>query len=92
MSAHPPPHSPAPLLLLGACLVSCAAPSSLEAVSATGDAIVFSYADDEAAAAARQAALYCANLGRAAHLSGFVDQSDGRRVATFECRAEPGPG
>jgi hypothetical protein len=72
----------APLLL--ALLASCAA-SSLEAVTATGDEIVFAYTADRAAEAQRQASLYCANLGRGARLRQATREDD-RSVATFECR------
>jgi hypothetical protein len=72
-----------PLLLVF--LASCAAASSLEAVTATADGVVFGYSGDRAADAARRAALYCANLGRGASLR-QVTQESGHSVATFECR------
>jgi hypothetical protein len=75
-----------PLLLLPlAFLDSCARPSSLEAATATGDEVVFTYTADRAAEAERQASLYCANLGRNARLRERHETSD-RIVATYECR------
>ena len=72
--------------LLLALLASCATPSALEAVTADGDEIVFSYTADRAAEAEREASLYCANLGRAVHLRGETRGASDRIIATFECR------
>ena len=72
--------------LLAGLLLSCTTASSLEAVSATGDGIVFAYTGDETIEATRQASLYCANLGLLVRLRDIVKDPAGRRVATFECR------
>ena len=72
------------VLLPLAALAACSTLSSLQAVSATADAVVFEYTGDRAAEAARQASLYCANLGRSARLR---DVAQGERdIATFDCR------
>ena len=74
-----------PLLwLLIVPLAACAPPPRLEAVRATPDEVTFAYGDGRADAAARQAALYCANLGRTAHLRD-VTQEGGRSLTRFAC-------
>ena len=72
--------------LLPVLLASCAAPSSLEAVTADNDEIVLAYTSDRAAEAQRQASLYCANLGRGVRLREETPGESGRIVARFECR------
>ena len=67
-------------------LASCAAASSLEALTADSDEIVLAYTSDRAAQAQRQAALYCANLGRGARLRAETRGDSDRTIATFECR------
>ncbi len=75
-----------PVLPLLALLAACSAMVPLRTVSATGDAIVFEYADDSAAHAMREAALYCANLGKNASLRDVTPEQGGRSVAAFDCR------
>ena len=72
-------------LLLLAGLAGCGAPP-LKAVSATGDQVVFEYDDDKAAEAQRQAALYCANLGRGADLREVRREDRSLSLAIFDCR------
>ena len=72
-------------LLVLAPLASCAA-APPEVVSATGDEVSFAYGKGAAEAAAHEAALYCANLGRAARLREESPASDARTLTTFDCR------
>jgi hypothetical protein len=72
-----------PLLLL-APVAACGAPSPLEAVRATPDGVTFAYGDRRAEDAARQAALYCANLGRAARVREVRHDGDSN-VTRFAC-------
>jgi len=65
-------------------LAACGAPPSPEAVRVTPDAVTFAYGDGGAGDAARQAALYCANLGRTARLRS-VTQEGGRSLTRFAC-------
>lgn len=73
-------------LLVLAPLAACRAAPTLEALRATRDEVTFVYRDGGANAAARQAALYCANLGRSARLRAETSASDARTLATFDCR------
>lgn len=71
-----------PLLLLAA----CGAPRPLQAVSATPSEVSFAYGGGRGEDAARQAALYCANLGRSATLRAKTPAPDDRTLAIFDCR------
>jgi hypothetical protein len=71
-------------LLVLAPLAACGLPPPLEAVRATPDEVTFAYGDGGADAAARQAALYCANLGRAARLREVTRDGD-RSITRFAC-------
>ncbi|HKW55316.1 MAG TPA: hypothetical protein VJO12_16615 [Stellaceae bacterium] len=71
-------------LLLLAPLAACAVAPPLEAVRATPDEVTFAYGDGRAADAARQAALYCANLGRLARPRQVTRDGD-RSIARFAC-------
>ncbi|HEX6842122.1 MAG TPA: hypothetical protein VF113_11355 [Stellaceae bacterium] len=73
-------------LLVVAPLAACRAAAPPEAVRATRDEVTFAYGAGGADAAARQAALYCANLGRSARLRAETPAADSRTVATFDCR------
>ncbi|HEX9490157.1 MAG TPA: hypothetical protein VF930_07720 [Stellaceae bacterium] len=74
-----------PLLLL-APMAACSALSPLKAVRATPDELAFEYADDRAGDAARQASLYCANLGRSASLRQVTREAGAVSLAVFDCR------
>lgn len=74
-----------PLLLL-APMVACSALSPLKAVRATPDEVAFEYGNDRADDAARQASLYCANLGRSASLREVTREAGAANLAVFECR------
>jgi hypothetical protein len=74
------------LLLLLAPLAACGAAPPLEAVRATPDEVTFAYGDGRADDAARQASLYCANLGRAAALRNLTRVSGADTLAVFDCR------
>lgn len=80
------------LALLLVLLASCSADPALDAVTATGDEVIFAYTGDRAADAERQASLYCANLGRRERLRQVTPGEGGRRVATFDCLAQGNPG
>jgi hypothetical protein len=71
-------------LLVLAPLGACGAVPPLEAVRATPDEVTFAYGDGAADDAARQAALYCANLGRSARLRQVTREGD-RNVSRFAC-------
>ena len=71
-------------LLILAPLAACHAATPLEAVRATPDEVTFAYGKGAADDAARQAALYCANLGRAARLREVTRDGD-RNIARFAC-------
>ena len=73
-------------LLVLAPLAACGAAAPPEAVRATGDEVTFAYGKGAADDAARQAALYCANLGRSARLRAATSAADSRTLATFDCR------
>ena len=72
------------LLLLAP--MACSGLSPLKAVDATANEITFEYSDDRADDAARQASLYCANLGRTASLRDVTRKADATRRAMFDCR------
>ena len=72
-----------PLLL--ALLAACGAQEPLEALNATPDDVTFAYGDGRADDAARQASLYCANLGRSARLRGVTRDRGDRSTARFAC-------
>jgi hypothetical protein len=74
-----------PLLLL-APMAACSALSPLRAVRATPDEVAFEYSDDRAEDAARQASLYCANLGRSASRRQLMREADALNLAVFDCR------
>jgi hypothetical protein len=72
-------------LLVLAPLAACSAVAPpLEAVRATPDEVTFAYGDGRAADAARQAALYCANLGRLARLREVTRDGD-HSITRFAC-------
>ena len=71
-------------LLVLAPLAACGAVPSVEAVRATPDEVTFAYSDGGADTAARQAALYCANLGRSARLREVTRDGD-HSIARFSC-------
>jgi hypothetical protein len=73
-----------PLLLLPP-IAACATLSPLEAVRATPDEVTFAYSDGRGDDAARQAALYCANLGRSARLREVTREGADRHVTRFAC-------
>jgi hypothetical protein len=73
-------------LLVLAPLAACRAAPTLEALRATRDEVTFAYGAGDADDAARQAALYCANLGRSARLRAETPTADSRTLATFDCR------
>ena len=73
-------------LLVLAPLAACSLPPPLEAVRATPDEVTFAYGDGGADTAARQAGLYCANLGRSARLREKTPARNGRTLAIFDCR------
>jgi hypothetical protein len=73
-------------LLVLAPLAACGATQPPEAVRATGDEVTFAYGAGAAAAAAHEAALYCANLGRSARLREETPAPDSRTLAIFDCR------
>lgn len=75
------------LLSLLGLLAACSATASLKAVSATGDAVSFAYDNGRSAEAARQASLYCANLGRNASLRDITRDGDDHSIAVFDCRS-----
>ncbi len=72
-----------PLLAL---LAACSTTASLKAVSATADQVVFEYGNDRAAQAIREAALYCANLGKTVSLRDVTPEEGDRSIAVFDCR------
>lgn len=69
------------LLLVAACREA----PPLRAVEATGDRLALAFAGDHLAEARRDAALYCANLGRSAVLRELSEQGD-VTTAAFDCR------
>ena len=71
-------------LLVLAPLAACSAVPTVKAVRATPDEVTFAYGDGGADAAARQAALYCANLGRSARLREVTRDGD-RSIIRFAC-------
>jgi len=73
-------------LLLLASLVACSATPPLEAVRATPDGVTFAYGEGRAGDAARQASLYCANLGRSAQLREVAQDGGADLLAVFDCR------
>jgi hypothetical protein len=74
-----------PLLLL-APMAACSALSPLKAVRATPDEVAFEYSGDHADDAARQASLYCANLGRSASRRQVTREAGVLSLAVFDCR------
>ncbi len=74
-----------PLLLL-APMAACGALSPLKAVRATPDEVAFEYGGDRVDDAARQASLYCANLGRATGLRKVTHEAGALSLAVFDCR------
>jgi hypothetical protein len=66
-------------------LAACSDPPPLHAVEATGDRLALAFAGDHLAEARRDAALYCANLGRSAVLR-EVSEHDDVTTAAFDCR------
>jgi hypothetical protein len=72
-------------LLVLALLAACGAVSSLEAVRATPDEVTFAYGDGRADDAARQASLYCANLGRTARRREVTRDGGDRSIIRFAC-------
>jgi hypothetical protein len=66
-------------------LAACRAGPELRSVEATGDRLSLAFAGDHLADAKRDAALYCANLGRSAVLRDVSD-SAGVTIAAFDCR------
>ncbi|HET7594980.1 MAG TPA: hypothetical protein VFK49_05960 [Stellaceae bacterium] len=74
------------LLLLAPLAAACGATPPLEAVRATPDGVTFAYGDGRADDAARQASLYCANLGRSAHLREVTQDGGADLLAVFDCR------
>ncbi|HEX7967459.1 MAG TPA: hypothetical protein VF502_04520 [Stellaceae bacterium] len=74
------------LLSLLGLVAACSATAPLKAVNATGDAVTFEFDNGGAAEAARQASLYCANLGRNASLRDVTPKGDDRSIAVFDCR------
>ena len=73
-------------LLMLTPLAACSAVPPVEAVRATPDEVTFAYGDGGADTVARQAALYCANLGRQAVLRDVKRESDDLSVSVFDCR------
>jgi hypothetical protein len=71
-------------LLALAPLAACSAVTPVEAVRATPDEVTFAYGVGGADAAAHQAALYCANLGRSARLREVTRDRD-RSITRFAC-------
>jgi len=71
----------AALLLIGGCSAS-----SVRAVSAGPDGVAFEVAADRQEEAARQAMLYCANLGRIAVLAKTRSAADEVNIARYDCR------
>jgi hypothetical protein len=73
--------------LIALCLVvACSVVPSLRATSAGADGVSYEFPADRRADATREAALYCANLGRVAVLKGIEIDADGRARAAFACR------
>lgn len=72
-------------LLLAPLVAACGATPPLEAVRATPDGVTFAYGEGRADDAARQASLYCANLGRSAHLREVTRDGDDRTITRFVC-------
>jgi len=66
-------------------LAGCSDAPPLRAVEATGDRLALSFAGDHLADARRDAALYCANLGRSAVLREVSEHGD-FTTAAFDCR------
>jgi hypothetical protein len=73
-------------LLLLALLAACAAAPELRAVAADAGSVTYRYAAGKRDEAERQAALYCANLGRTAVLRRVISEEGAGGVAEFECR------
>jgi hypothetical protein len=71
-------------LLMLTPLAACSAVPPVEAVRATPDEVIFAYGDGGADTVARQAALYCANLGRSARLREVTRDGD-RSISRFAC-------
>jgi hypothetical protein len=72
-----------PLALLCAC---SGLPPGLHKVSADDAGVSFEFPTGEEEAAARQASLYCANLGRVAERQSLVPGPGSRTDAVFACR------
>ena len=66
-------------------LAACSNGPELRAVEATGQTLSLAFAGNHLAEARRDAALYCANLGRSAMLRDVSDNG-GVTVAAFDCR------
>ncbi|HWI26513.1 MAG TPA: hypothetical protein VN668_06045 [Stellaceae bacterium] len=73
------------VLILLAALAACDSPR-LQATSDGTRGVTYAFPADLASKAARQATLYCANLGRSAVLQGTKHEEDGRVVASYDCR------
>jgi hypothetical protein len=67
-------------------MAACSTLSPLTAVRATPDEVTFEYGNDRADDAARQASLYCANLGRSASLRDVTRAVGNANLAVFDCR------
>jgi hypothetical protein len=71
------------LALLGGCGMF---PPDMRALSADADGVSFAFPIGEEETAERQAALYCANLGRRAALESTKPSEPKRSIAVFRCR------
>jgi hypothetical protein len=67
-------------------MAACSTLPPLTAVRATPDEVTFEYVDGRADEAARQASLYCANLGRSANLRQVTREAGDADLAVFDCR------
>jgi len=74
------------VLLSAVALAACGAMSEVRAVTADANGVSFEFPLKEEAEAGRQAALYCANLGRGVERETLTTEGEGLARATYACR------
>jgi hypothetical protein len=67
-------------------LAACGSLSPVRAMRADAKGVTFEFPAERQDDAARQAMLYCANLGRGAVLESSRPAGDDGRIATYGCR------
>ncbi|HUH84588.1 MAG TPA: hypothetical protein VLX85_08245 [Stellaceae bacterium] len=73
-------------LLGAAALAACSATPEVRAVAADVNGVSFEFPLKDEAEAGRQAALYCANLGRSVERQTLTPEGEGLARATYACR------